>query len=109
MNRSGVIEYIGQMRRVVLNMFGKGASGLAARATGMLLAVGIGSVDVQPSFAGCGAYCEARQVRAICHHAIKIAGLKGPQRDAEFDKCKKDPLAYLQLEDFTEDALDSFD
>lgn len=90
-------------------MFRKGNFVWTARATGLLLAVAIGSADVQPSFAGCGAYCEARQVRAVCNHAIKNAGLKGTQRDAEFDKCKKDPIAYLQLEEFTKDALDGFD
>jgi hypothetical protein len=91
------------MHKVEPRMLAKGNSVWTARAAGLLLAVGMGSAEAQPSFAGCGAYCEARQVRAICHHAIKIAGLEGPQRDAEFDKCKKDPIAYLQLEEFTDD------
>ena len=47
------------------------------------------------SIAGCGGYCEARQVRAVCHHAVGSQDLKANQRDAEFEKCKADPLSYL--------------
>jgi hypothetical protein len=34
-------------------------------------------------------------VRAICHHAVGSQDLKAHQRDAEFEKCKSDPLSYL--------------
>jgi hypothetical protein len=47
------------------------------------------------SFAGCGGYCEAKRVRAMCNHAIKTQGLQAPARDAEFEKCKANPLSYL--------------
>jgi hypothetical protein len=47
------------------------------------------------SIAGCGGYCEARQVRAICHRALGPRDLKAHQRDAEFEKCKANPLSYL--------------
>jgi hypothetical protein len=50
---------------------------------------------VAQSSAACGGYCEARQVRAICHHAVTSRDLKTHQRDAEFEKCKSDPLSYL--------------
>lgn len=56
------------------------------------LAFGLGGV-VQ-SIAGCGGYCEARQVRAICHHAVWSRDLKAHERDAEFEKCKANPLSY---------------
>ncbi|HZZ26034.1 MAG TPA: hypothetical protein VFE60_27330 [Roseiarcus sp.] len=57
------------------------------------LAFGLG--DVAQSIAGCGGYCEARQVRAICHHALWSRNLKAHERDAEFEKCKANPLTYL--------------
>jgi hypothetical protein len=47
-----------------------------------LIALAFVLSDVASSSAECGGYCEARQVRAICH-------------DAEFNKCKSDPLSYL--------------
>jgi hypothetical protein len=47
------------------------------------------------SFAGCGGYCDARRVRAMCNHAVKTRGLQAPAREAEFEKCKADPLSYL--------------
>lgn len=50
---------------------------------------------VAQSFAECGGYCEARQTRAICHHALRTQGLQAPARDAEFEKCKANPLSYL--------------
>ena len=56
------------------------------------LAFGLG--DVAQSIAGCGGYCEARQVRSICHHAVAARDLKAHERDAEFEKCKADPLRY---------------
>ncbi len=42
------------------------------------LAAGLGEVHL--SIAGCGGYCEARQVRAMCHQAIKVQGLKARER-----------------------------
>jgi hypothetical protein len=47
------------------------------------------------SSAECGGYCEARQTLTICHHAVRKQGLQAPARDAEFEKCKADPLSYL--------------
>ena len=49
---------------------------------------------VAQSSAACGGYCEARQVRAICHHAVWSRDLKAHERDAEFEKCKANPLSY---------------
>jgi hypothetical protein len=49
---------------------------------------------VAQSSAACGGYCEARQVRAICHDAVASQGLKAQKRDAEFEKCVSDPLSY---------------
>jgi hypothetical protein len=57
------------------------------------LAFGLG--DGAQSIAACGGYCKARQVRAICHHAVGSQDLKAHQRDTEFEKCKSDPLSYL--------------
>ena len=56
------------------------------------LAFGLG--EVTQSIAGCGGYCEARQVRAICHQAVASQDLKAHQRDAEFEKCKSAPVGY---------------
>ena len=50
---------------------------------------------VAQSFAACGGYCEARQVRAMCHHAVATQHLKGQERDAEFQTCASDPRTYL--------------
>ena len=50
---------------------------------------------VRESSGVCGGYCEARQVRAICHRAVTAQELETHQRDAEFEKCKSDPLSYL--------------
>jgi hypothetical protein len=47
------------------------------------------------SSADCGGYCEARQTRAICHHAVRKQGLQASASDAEFEKCKANPLSYL--------------
>ena len=52
-------------------------------------------IGVAQSSAECGGYCEARQVRSICHHAVASRDLKAHERDAEFEKCKSDPLSYL--------------
>ena len=51
--------------------------------------------SIAQSFAGCGGYCDARRVRAMCNHAVKTKGLQAAARDAEFEKCKADPLSYL--------------
>jgi hypothetical protein len=51
---------------------------------------------VAQSSAECGGYCEARQARSICHHAVASRDLKAHERDAEFEKCKSDPLSYLR-------------
>jgi hypothetical protein len=58
------------------------------------VALAFGLTDVRQSFAGCGGYCEARQARAICHRAIAKRDLKAHERDAEFERCKTDPLGY---------------
>jgi hypothetical protein len=50
---------------------------------------------VTQASAECGGYCEARQVRAICHHAVASQDLKPHKRDAEFEKCASDPLSYV--------------
>jgi hypothetical protein len=61
-----------------------------------------GLSDVRQSFAACGGYCEARQVRAICHRAVAIQGLKARERDAEFEKCKANRMTYLSIEEVTD-------
>jgi hypothetical protein len=61
------------------------------------MALASGLADVHSSIAGCGAYCEARQVRAMCHQAIKDQHLKAHERDVEFEKCKADPMNYLHI------------
>lgn len=68
------------------------------------IALVFGLVGARQSFAGCGGYCEARQARAICHHAVKAQGLQRQERDVEFERCKADPASYLQLDQFTDDA-----
>jgi hypothetical protein len=73
------------------------------------IALAIGLADVHSAIAGCGGYCEARQVRAICHQAISIKGLKGHERDVDFEKCKADPTAYLQLEELADDLENRVD
>jgi len=73
------------------------------------IALAIGLADVRSSVAGCGGYCAARQVLAICHQATVIQGLKGHERDVEFEKCKADPMAYLQLDEFADDLEDGLD
>ena len=71
------------------------------------LTTGLG--DVRLSLAGCGAYCEARQVRAMCHQAIKVQGLNVRERGVEFEKCRLDPLNYLQIEELADDSENSLD
>lgn len=73
------------------------------------MALASGLADVHSSIAGCGGYCEARQVRAMCHQAIKVQGLQAHERNVEFDKCKADPMNYLQFEELTDDTEDSLD
>jgi hypothetical protein len=83
----------------------KSSWGWAARCVVVAsIALAFGLVDAQPSFAGCGGYCEARQARAICHHALKAQGLRAEAREAEFEKCKADPASYLELDQLTDDA-----
>jgi hypothetical protein len=65
-------------------------------AASFALAFGLGGFA--QSFAGCGGYCEARQTRAICHRAVAIQDLKPHERDAEFEKCKADPMTYPPAE-----------
>jgi len=69
-----------------------------------LIALAFGLGNVRQSFAGCGGYCEAQQVRAMCHQAVNVQGLKARAREAEFERCKADPAGYLRLEEFTDDA-----
>jgi hypothetical protein len=72
--------------------------------------LGIGLFESQPSFAdSCGAYSEARQVRAICHDIVKGKGLTGHQRDIEFDKCKVDPMTHRHIEEITEESNEFFE
>jgi hypothetical protein len=60
-----------------------------------LIAFTTGSGVVAQTLAACGGYCEARQTRAICHRALARQDLKAHERDAEFEKCKANPLGYL--------------
>ncbi len=73
------------------------------------MALAAGFADVHSSITGCGGYCEARQVRAMCRQALKVQGLKAHERDDEFDKCKADPMNYLQFEELTDDTEDSLE
>ena len=50
--------------------------------------------SVAQSSAACGGYCIARQTLAVCHRALMTNDLKTHERDAEFEKCKSDPLTY---------------
>ena len=86
-------------------MINDNTQGWAARSVVVAsIALVFGLVDARQSFAGCGGYCEARQARAICHHAVKAQGLQAQAREAEFEKCKADPASYLQLDQLTDDA-----
>jgi hypothetical protein len=73
------------------------------------IAMALGLADVRSSVAGCGGYCAARHVRALCHKATVVQGLKGHERDAEFEKCKADPTTYLQLHELADDLQESLD
>jgi hypothetical protein len=59
----------------------------------------IGVLSVQPSFAGSGRNCLPGNcpdyvARRMCNSALNEKGLKGAARNAEFEKCKIDPLNY---------------
>jgi hypothetical protein len=68
------------------------------------IALTFGLADAQQSFAGCGGYCEAKQARAICRQAVKDQELKAHERDAEFERCKADPVSYAQPDRLADDA-----
>jgi hypothetical protein len=83
----------------------KGPSWAGAATIVVSAAFGIGLLGMTPSFADdCGSYCKARQVRAICHDAVKLKGFRGPRRDVEFEKCKADPTTYMQLQEVKDDT-----
>jgi hypothetical protein len=59
----------------------------------------IGVLSVQSSFAGSGRNCLPGNcpdyvARRMCNSALNEKGLKGAARNAEFEKCKIDPLNY---------------
>ena len=54
----------------------------------------VGLASVQPSLAGCEARCKAAKAAGMCNRALDAKGLKGPERKAEWDKCKADPFSY---------------
>ena len=63
------------------------------------IALAIGVLSVQPSFAGSGRTCVAGNcpdymARRMCNSALNEKGLKGAERKAEFEKCKIDPVNY---------------
>jgi hypothetical protein len=63
------------------------------------IALAIGVLSVQPSFAGSGHTCLVGNcpdgvARRMCNSALNAKGLKGAVRSAEFEKCKIDPLSY---------------
>ncbi len=63
------------------------------------IALSIGVLSVQPSFAGSGrgcvpGNCPVYKVNAMCNQALNVKGLKGAERKTEFDKCKLDPFNY---------------
>jgi len=58
------------------------------------IAVGVGLLSVQPASAGCEARCKAAKAAGMCKTAMDQKGLKGPQRQAEFEKCRADPYNY---------------
>jgi hypothetical protein len=45
----------------------------------------------------------------MCHQAIQVQGLKAHERVVEFEKCKADPMNYLQIEELTDDTEDRLD
>jgi hypothetical protein len=63
------------------------------------IALAIGVLSVQPSFAGSGHNCVVGNcpdsvARRMCNSALNEKGLKGAERKTEFEKCKIDPLNY---------------
>jgi hypothetical protein len=62
------------------------------------IALAIGVVSVQPSFARnylCEVgNCPEHVANRMCNSALNEKGLKGAQRKAEFEKCKIDPINY---------------
>ena len=89
----------------------KGVLKFAARTIMIVsLALGIGAFNSQSSIAGaCGAYCKARQVRALCHDVVKNRRLEGHQRDVEFERCKTDPMTRMRIEELADDTGERFD
>ena len=64
-----------------------------------LIALAIGALSAQPSFAGSGhgcvvGNCPDHEAKRICNSALNSKGVKGAERKAEFEKCKLDPLNY---------------
>ena len=45
----------------------------------------------------------------MCHQATLNQGLKGHERDVAFEKCKADPMDYLQLEGLADDLENSLE
>jgi hypothetical protein len=63
------------------------------------IALAVGVLGVQPSFAGSGRTCVVGNcpdymARKMCNSALNAKGLKGAERKAEFEKCKIDPVSY---------------
>jgi len=63
------------------------------------IALALGTLSAPPSFAGSGRNCIAGNcpdyiARRMCNSALNEKGMKGPARNAEFEKCKIDPLNY---------------
>jgi hypothetical protein len=66
----------------------------AKRGVSWIAAIGAVLVLSDPSFAGCEARCKAGKAAQICGAAMNQKGLKGPERKAEYEKCKMDPYGY---------------
>jgi hypothetical protein len=62
-----------------------------------LIATAVVLSGVAQSSAACGGYCKARQTLTVCHRAVTRNNFKTHERDAEFEKCKSDPLTYGAL------------
>ena len=58
------------------------------------IAVAVMLSSIAQSTAACGGYCKARQTLTVCHRAVTTNDLETHKRDAEFEKCKSDPLTY---------------
>jgi len=63
------------------------------------ISLAIGILSVQPSIASSGhnclpGNCPDYMARRLCNSALNEKGLKGAGRNAEFEKCKIDPLNY---------------